>query len=147
MPIRFSVSSRIPRDPDTVYSILADYRIGHPAILPRPPFEFLKVESGGYGEGTTIRVGMKMLGRSQTFRARVTEPEPGRVLVESNDTGYVTTFTVDPVEGGAASRVTIETVAPKGAGLRGWLEARLVKRMLPPIYERELERLGEVAGA
>src|SRR5579885_1306861 len=85
------------------YAVIADYRDGHPHILPRPPFVSLDVEEGGVGAGTVIRFRMRMLGTTREMRATVTEPEPGRVLVESDAAGdVVTTFTVDPVGGGTA---------------------------------------------
>ena len=143
---RISASAIIAAPPRDVYGIIADYRESHPAILPRPPFESLVVEEGGRGAGTVIRVSMRVLGRPQTFRARVTEPEPGRVLVETNDTGYVTTFTVDAVENGNRAAVTISTEAPR-KGLVGARESWFVGRLLRPAYQKELERLAAVADA
>lgn len=139
-----SASLLIDAPPVRVYDIIADYRTGHPRILPMPPFESLTVESGGTGEGTVIEVAMRVLGRRQTFRATVSEPEPGRILVERNDTGYVTTFSVEP-RGKAAALVTIETAPPGGGGLAGTLERWLLRRMLVPAYRKELALLARVA--
>ena len=144
-PRGFSVSAEIEAPPFALYRIISDYRESHPRILPRPPFTALEVEQGGIGEGTVIRVGMRMLGREQSFRATVTEPEPGRVLVETNDTGYVTTFTVDPMPGNRGARVTIATELAGRSGLLASLEAWLTARLLRPVYVRELELLAEVA--
>jgi hypothetical protein len=146
-PIRVSVSARIDAPPRALYDIIADYREGHPRIIPRPPFVALDVEEGGVGAGTVVRVQMRMLGRLETFRAVVTEPDPGRVLVETNDTGYVSTFTVVPEAGGERARVTIATEKKRRGGSLGALEARLVPRRLRPVYVRELELLAEAAGA
>jgi hypothetical protein len=88
-----------------VYSIIADYRDGHPHILPKPYFLGLEVERGGFGAGTVIRFRVRVMGKTQAFRAAVTEPEPGRVLVESDlDGGPQTTFTVEPLEEGRRAR-------------------------------------------
>ena len=100
---KFSVSAKINSSPKIVYGIIADYRDAHPKILPKPPFVSLIVEQGGIGAGTIVRVQMKVMGKLQTFRTVVTEPEPGRVLVETNDTGYITTFTVEPIDDGKNS--------------------------------------------
>ena len=90
------VSRSIQAAPQKVYAIIADYHNGHPRILPKPYFVALEVEEGGYGAGTVIRFQMKVMGRLQTFRAEISEPEPGRVLVERDlDTGTTTTFIVD----------------------------------------------------
>lgn len=144
---QFSASALIPAPSDVLYAIIADYHHGHPEILPKPPFVGLEVEQGGIGEGTVIRVQMKVLGQRQTFRAVVTEPESGRVLVETNDTGYVTTFTVEPRENGRQAFVTIATEIIGRTGLLAMLERWFVSRLLRPVYARELEQLAAVAAA
>jgi hypothetical protein len=103
---RVSASAVVRAPAGRVYAILADYRHGHPRIVPRPPFGPLEVEQGGTGAGTVVRFQMRLLGRTRTFRAAVTEPEPGRVLVETDlGRGAVTTFTVDPCGEGQGARV------------------------------------------
>lgn len=57
------------------------------------------------------------MGRLQTFNTIVSEPEPGRVLVETNDTGYITTFTVDPKNDGKYSYVTFTTEIQENSNL------------------------------
>ena len=134
--------------PGAVYAILADYRHGHPAILPRKHFSNLVVERGGTGDGTIIRFEITLGGTTRSTRAAITEPEPGRMLLETDlDTGAVTRFTVDPVSGpappgGAArSRVTITTVWST-PGLRGSIERVLAPRLLQKVYAEELRNLG-----
>jgi hypothetical protein len=144
---RLSAEAIIDAPPDVAYAIIADYRDGHPHILPRPPFVSLDVEEGGVGAGTVIRFRMRMLGKTRTMRAAVTEPEPGRVLVESDLEGdVVSTFTVDPVEGGRKARVTIATELTVLGWPLGWLQRRLVTRLLRPVYAREIAQLEAVAG-
>jgi hypothetical protein len=129
---------------EVAYALIADYRDGHPRILPRPPFVSLDVERGGVGAGTVIRFQMRVFGRTRTFRAEIAEPEPGRVLVETDlDHGAVTTFTVEPA--GAGARVTISTDLDCRDGLLGRLERFLVTRLLRPTYAREIAQLGAVA--
>jgi hypothetical protein len=141
-----SASALIPAPPDQVYSIIADYRDGHPHILPKPHFVGLVVEQGGVGAGTVIRFQMRLLGRLQTFRAAITEPEPGRVLVETDlQTGAVTTFAVEPRADARQAAVTITTTTTVREGLLGRLEARLATRLLRPIYVRELAQLADLA--
>lgn len=77
-----TASALIPARRERVYNILANYREGHPRILPKQ-FSNLVVEQGGLGAGTVIRFQMSVFGRKQTFRAEISEPEPGRVLVET----------------------------------------------------------------
>src|SRR4249920_1881025 len=92
-------SSIIDAPAELVYRTLADYRSGHQSILPRQYFLSLEVEQGGFGAGTIINFQTKVLGQTQKFRAAITEPEPGRVLVETNlgEEVVVSTFVVEPV--------------------------------------------------
>jgi hypothetical protein len=143
-PHVFSESALLPAPPLRVYAVLADYRDAHRRILPSPPFVSLEVLEGGTGAGTVIRVGMRVLGRMQTYRAVVTEPEPGRTLVETNENGYITTFTVEPVDDGR-SQVTISTQLTGRGGIAGAAERWLVPRLLRPVYVRELAQLAAVA--
>ena len=144
---RISASQLIHAPAQRLYSIIADYHQGHPQILPRPPFVSLDVEQGGIGAGTLIRVQMRVMGQLSTFRSAITEPEPGRVLVETNDNGYVTTFTVDPRADGQAAHVTIATDATVRGGLLGAVQGWLLTRLLRPVYERELGNLARAAEA
>jgi Polyketide cyclase / dehydrase and lipid transport len=139
-----SATAMIRASPGEVYGIIADYRGGHARILPRPPFVSLEVEEGGVGEGTRIRVRMRLLGRETAYRATVSEPEPGRLLAEANENGYVTRFIVEPA-GADRSRVTIETrTPPRPAGLAA-VERWFLRRMLREVYRRELALLEEAA--
>jgi hypothetical protein len=141
-----SAAATIPARPERVYSLISNYKEGHPRILPRQ-FSGLVVEQGGIGAGTVVRFQMNLLGRKQTFRAAVTEPDPGHVLVETDlDTnGAVTTFTVSPGPAPADSHVSISTVLPVKAGILGWIEGTLAALLLRPIYAKELENLARVA--
>jgi hypothetical protein len=141
-----SVSAIIEAPAQRVYAILADYRDGHPRILPQPPFHSYELESGGQGAGTIIRFTMTALGKTQAFRGIVSEPEPGRVLVESYfDSRTVTTFTVDPVGGDNQARVTFATELEVRGGFLGSLERFLITRFLRRTYRRELQQLAAVA--
>ena len=142
---QFCASALIQAPPQVLYAIIADYKQGHPQILPKPPFVSLEVEKGGIGAGTVFRAYMRLLGQLQTFRALVTEPEPGRVLVETTDTGYVTTFTVDPRADGHRANVTIATQIARPAGMMGMLEYRVMAWLLRPTYVKELDQLAAVA--
>ena len=146
-PHRFSASALIHARPQDLYAIIADYHHGHLQIIPRPPFISLEVEQGGTGAGTVFRAQMRVLGQLQTFRGVVSEPEPGRVLAEVYDSGYVTTFAVEPRADGQHAYVTILTEIPGGNGIRGMLERWLAPRILRPVYVRELAQLAAVAGA
>ena len=129
--------------PAAVYGIIADYRNGHPRILPKPFFGELTVEEGGVGAGTRIRFTMNAMGRVQEVWAIVEEPDPGRVLVERYpDTGGVTTFTVEPR--GAGCRVTIHTTFP-ARGIKGLIEKIFAPAMLRKVFREELELLEQAA--
>jgi hypothetical protein len=141
-----SESTVIAAPPARVYAILADYRVGHPDILPQPPFHSYELEAGGQGAGTIMRFKMTAFGRTESFRGAVTEPEPGRVLVEKYfDTKTVTTFTVEPDGDGRQSRVTFATDMETRDGLPGVLERFFISRFLRKTYRREMKNLTDVA--
>lgn len=144
--LQISTTKIILASTEQVYQIIADYNLGHPKILPKPYFESLVVEKGGIGAGTIIRFKMKVLGRQQEFRAEISEPEPGRVLVERDlDTSGETTFCVDPQPDNESVRVTITTTMEIRSGLFSTLEGWFTKRLLTSIYEKELEQLAVIA--
>ena len=145
---RVSASALVRAPARRVYAILADYRESHPRILPRRWFRALEVERGGVGAGTVFSLTTRVLGRTQTMRSTVSEPEPGRVLVEAvAGGGPVTTFTVTPTGAkGRESQVTISTELPARAGpLLGAVERWLTGVMLRRIYAEELVLLAAYA--
>ena len=139
-PYSISDSRRINAPAARIYALIADYRRGHPTILPKQ-FSNLRVESGsGVGAGTTIRFEVTVMGRTDRYKAIVSEPEPGRVLVEKNvePNDSVTIFTVNPVDDGRAADVTIRTELNARPGVMGALEKFLIRRMMPGLYAEEL---------
>jgi len=128
---------------EAVYRYIADMREHHPHFLP-PAFSDFQVESGGVGAGTVTRFKLTAGGRTREYLTKVAEPEPGRILTES-DTGSssVTTFTVSPQ--GAASRVRISTSWDGAGGIGGLFERMFAPRVLRGIYEDELKRLDAYA--
>ena len=141
-----TASALIPAPPQNVYQLIADYRNGHPRILPKTYFIALHVEKGGYGEGTIINYQMRVMGHVLSFRAVITEPTPGHVLVETDlNTGAVTTFTVDPRSDSWQSFVTITTTTDVPDGISGRIQGWLTAQLLRPIYVKELAQLAAVA--
>lgn len=143
-PIHTEISDVIPARPAVVYAVLSDYRVGHPAILPKAYFTGLTVEQGGQGAGTVVRVRMVVMGQERLFALKVSEPEPGRVLKEVDEqAGVVTTFTVEPLADGQQSRVTIVTDARASPGLLGVMERWLNPAITRRIYRLELQQLAD----
>lgn len=137
-----SESAEVSASPEQVYAVIADYRNGHPYILPEDYFSDLQVESGGVGAGTIIRFRMKIFGQSREFRQQVSEPEPGRVLVEMDLASSArTVFLVDPLDGGKRSKVTITTHIPASTGIQGMIERWLIPPTFKKIYSKELAKL------
>ena len=128
---------------DTVYHYLADMREHHPRFLP-PAFSDFEVESGGVGAGTVARYKLSAGRRTREYRVTVAEPEPGRVLTESDtNSSAVTTFTVAPR--GDASLVRISSAWDGAGGVGGLLERMFAPRVLRAIYADELRRLDAYA--
>lgn len=128
---------------DTVYGYLADMRNHHPHFLP-PAFSDFQVESGGVGAGTVTRFTLTAGGRTREYRMNVAEPEPGRVLTESDtNSTAVTTFRVSPQ--GDASVVRISTEWDGASGIGGFFERMFAPRVMRGIYTDELKRLDAYA--
>jgi uncharacterized protein YndB with AHSA1/START domain len=141
-----TAAALIAAPPEKVYQLIADYRHGHARILPKPYFIALDVEEGGYGEGTVINFQMKVMGRVLSFHSVITEPTPGRELVETDlKAGSVTTFTVEPRSAGRQSFVTITTTTDVPNGIIGKIQGWLTAQLLRPIYVKELDQLAAVA--
>jgi uncharacterized protein YndB with AHSA1/START domain len=136
--ILISVERAVEAPAETVYGYVADMR-EHPRFLP-PAFSDFRVESGGVGAGTVTRFKMTAGGRTREYQMKVAEPEPGRVLTESDtSSSLVTTTTVTPHDG--ASLVTISTSWNGAGGIGGFFERMFAPRAMRAIYTDELERL------
>ena len=100
----------------------------------------LTVEKGGVGAGTVIRFEVRALGQTQRFKGFVTEPEPGRVLVEeySEPASSKTTFLVEKSPSGSGTRVTFTTEMTSRKGLAGTIERFVSTRFMKKLYAEEL---------
>jgi hypothetical protein len=142
--ITVEASDVIDARPEVIWNVLADYRVGHPAIVPKPYFTDIIVEKGGYGEGTLVLTKMTVYGRKFSFHQLVTEPEPGRLLLETDiDTGQFSSFTLEPLNGGAQTRVTIKAVNPTSAGLMGVMERLTQPSFMRRLFKQELLNLAD----
>ena len=138
-----SAEGTVAAPAERVYSYIADMREHHPHFLP-PAFSDFQVESGGVGAGTVTRFRLTAGGRTREYRMDVAEPEPGRVLTESDtNSSAVTTFTVDGE--GDESLVRISTAWDGASGIGGVFERMFAPRVLTAIYVDELRRLDAYA--
>ena len=146
MSVQIEVSGVVDARSELIWDILTDYQNKHPHILPKQYFTELFVEKGGKGAGTEIRVAMKVMGAKRVFYMVVSEPEPGRVMVETDKaTGQETTFTVYPLAEGNQSRVTITTGFQPGAGLTGFFEKLFTTPVIKRIFKKQLQQLASYA--
>jgi polyketide cyclase/dehydrase/lipid transport protein len=137
--ILVSAEHTVDAPADAVYSYIADMREHHPRFLP-PAFSDFQVESGGGGVGTITRFTVTAGGRTRQYRMQVAEPEPGRVLTESDTSSSLVTKTTVTPQGGA-SLVQISTTWEGAAGIGGFFERLFAPRVMRGIYADELERL------
>ncbi|HWQ13485.1 MAG TPA: SRPBCC family protein [Roseiflexaceae bacterium] len=138
-----AMSAVVPAAPEEVYTVLADYRTEHPRILPRQYFTSLAVQQGGRGAGTVIRVTTRALGVERSYLMDVSEPEPGRRLVETDrGSGLATSFTVTPT-GDGHSLVEIATTWETRPGIAGALERLTTAPIMRRIYAAELRQLAQ----
>jgi uncharacterized protein YndB with AHSA1/START domain len=140
--VEASAERTIDAPADAVYGYLADMN-QHPRFLP-PAFSDFKVEEGGVGAGTVTSFIITAGGRKRAYRMRVTEPAPGRTLVESDaNSSLVTTFNVEPQDG--KSLVRISTSWDGAAGIGGFFERTFAPRALRRMFLDELDRLNAYA--
>jgi uncharacterized protein YndB with AHSA1/START domain len=141
--VLISAERAVEAPAETVYGYIADMREHHPHFLP-PAFSDFQVESGGVGAGTVTRFKLTAGGRTREYQMKVAEPEPGRVLTESDtNSSAVTTFTVSPQ--GGASLVQISTTWDGAHGIGGFFERMFAPRVMRAIYLDELNRLDAYA--
>ena len=142
-----AVSKTIHAAADTIYKIISDYENHHPNILPEAYFEGLDVVEGGVGAGTRIDVHAKIKGSRQTLQMGVAEPQPGRVLSETDlNGGMKTTFALEPLAEDKTA-VTITTAWPPASGFQALFNRLFLPRYIRGMLQAELEQLAEyVAG-
>ncbi|HEY1590438.1 MAG TPA: SRPBCC family protein [Solirubrobacteraceae bacterium] len=141
--IHVSAERQIGAPADVAYGYIADHREHHPRFLP-DEFSDFEVEAGGVGAGTITRFKVTAGGRTRDYRMEVAEPEPGRVMTESDmNSSLVTTWTVTPE--GSDSRVQIATTWDGAGGIGGFFERLFAPRVMRGIYADELERLDRYA--
>lgn len=141
--IHVAAEREIGAPSESVYRYLADMREHHPNFLP-PAFTDFTVEAGGVGGGTITQFKVHAGRRVREYRMQVSEPEPGRVLTETDmNSSLVTTFTVEPQ--GAGSLVRITTGWQGAGGIGGFFERLFAPAVMRRLYEDELERLDSYA--
>ena len=140
---RVTATATLRAPADAVYRVLADYREHHPRILPSVFSNFV-VHERGVGAGTRIGFDLKVMGMTRHYEGVVSEPEPGRRLVESYPAeDSETWFQVEPA--GEGCSVTIGTDFNGRGGILGKIERWMSNRILHPIYVEELGRLDSYA--
>jgi uncharacterized protein YndB with AHSA1/START domain len=136
--VNASAERTIDAPAERVYGYIADMH-KHSHFLP-PQFSDFKVEEGGVGEGTVTSFAVTAGGRTRNYRMRVTEPVPGRTLVESDvNSSLVTTFNVEAQ--GDKSLVRIHTSWDGAGGIGGFFERTFAPKAMQRIYLDELDRL------
>ncbi len=139
-----TASAVIDAPPAAIYAVLSNYVEEHPRILPRPYFTGLQVESGGKGAGTVFHADMEIMGRRFHYHMDVTEPEPGRRLVESDRiTDTVTEFLLEPLDNGNRTHLTIRTEVSASPGFAGVMERLFTPMLMRSIYKKELVQIAE----
>jgi Polyketide cyclase / dehydrase and lipid transport len=142
-PIDVSEERVVGAPAEAVYAYIADHREHHPRFLP-DAFSDFEVEEGGVGAGTVTTFKITAGGRTREYRMKVAEPEPGRVMTETDaGSSLVTTWTVTPE--GSSSRVRISTTWEGAGGIGGFFERMFAPRVMRGIYADELERLDAYA--
>jgi hypothetical protein len=135
-------SAVIDASPEVIYAVFSDYEVAHKAILPKPYFSEMVVLAGGQGAGTVIDVHMDVFGNKKTYHLAVTEPEPGRLLVETDYlTGERTHFIMEPLPNGRQTKVTIDSKFNVSPGFAGKIERFITPLVTGYFFKKELGNL------
>jgi hypothetical protein len=128
---------------ELTYRLIAD-DAHHQRFLP-DGFSDFRVLEGGVGAGTLHRFKVTAGGRTREYVMRVEEPEPGRVITETDQSSsLVTRFTVTPAAG-ESCRVRIATSWDGAGGVGGFFERLFAPRVMRRMYTDELARLDRYA--
>lgn len=139
-----SAERQVGAPADEVYRYIADHREHHPHFLP-PAFSDFEVVSGGVGGGTVTRFKLTAGGRTRQYQTTVAEPEPGRVMTESDSRStMVTTWTVTP-QGDGAATVQISSTWQGAGGIGGFFERLFAPPAARRLFADELQRLDAYA--
>jgi carbon monoxide dehydrogenase subunit G len=132
--------------PAVAFAFLRDYQ-KRSRILP-PNISGYQVESGGEGSGTVVRYRLRAGRRERAYHLEVEETTAGRELRE-RDKGstFVTTWTVEPAEGGKKTSVRLHSQWRGAGGVGGIFERIFAPRGLGRIYDDLLSRLDAALGA
>ena len=127
---------------ELTYGLIAD-DAHHVKFLPEGISDFTVVE-GGVGAGTVHRFKVTAGGREREYLMHIDEPEPGRVITETDqNSSLVTSFTVTPQ--GDTCTVRIETQWNGAGGIGGFFERTFAPKVMRKMYADELSRLDAYA--
>jgi len=116
----------------------------HRHFLPAAFSDFETIE-GGTGAGTLHRFKIQAGGRTREYTMRVSEPEPGRVIAETDQgSSLVTSFTVKPSSADTCL-VLISTSWDGAGGVGGFFERLFAPRAMRRMYDDELAKLDRYA--
>ena len=131
----------VDASPDTVYSVLADYKDKRPQILTENFLDY-RVEKGGKGKGTQVSYRLQAAGRERSYRMNVEESVKGQWLMErDSNSSLVTTWLLSPVDDGQRTKVRVETEWEGSQGVGGFFERTFAPLGLHRIYDRMLDLL------
>ena len=127
---------------ELTYRLIADDE-HHQRFLP-DGFSDFEVLEGGVGAGTLHRFKLTAGKRVREYVMRVDEPEPGRVITETDQSSsLVTSFTVTPDGDGCSVLITTEWDGAGGVG--GFFERTFAPKVMRKMYADELARLDTYA--
>ncbi|HEX3829731.1 MAG TPA: SRPBCC family protein [Sporichthyaceae bacterium] len=138
-----SAHATIAAPADVTFGLIAD-AAQRPKFVP-DSFSGFEVLSGGVGAGTVHKFDFQAPSRPvRSYVMEVSEPEPGKVLVETDrNSSLVTRFTVTPQ--GQQCQVEITTTWKGAGGIGGFFEKTFAPKALRGIYADELTRLDAYA--
>lgn len=135
----------VAADPAATFAFLRDYT-KRPSIWP-PNVSDYKVESGGEGAGTLVSYRLRAGERERAYRMKVEETAPRELRESDEGSTFVTTWSLEPAEGGTKTLVRLHSQWRGAGGVGGIFERIFAPRGLGPIYDDLLARLDAALNA
>ena len=117
--LKIAVSQVVDARVQDVYAVIVDYQVMNQAILPQPYFEEVVLEEDGQEVAIGVGLTVEVFGHQIHFRQTEGEREDRLAVVEKDMmSDQSITITLDPLDSGRKTRVTITSEMPVSGGRR-----------------------------
>ena len=142
--LKIAVSQVVDARVQDVYAVIVDYQVMNQAILPQPYFEEVVLEEDGQEVAIGVGLTVEVFGHQIHFRQTEGEREDRLAVVEKDMmSDQSITITLDPLDSGRKTRVTITSEMPVSGGLQGLVQRLTQRSIVRHNYRKGLNRLAD----